>query len=52
MEFIETKAAEDTPIELGVDELNLVAGGTVATNTCGCGGNTHECSDTCIRDCC
>ena len=52
VEFIETKAAEDTPIELGVDELNLVAGGTVATNTCGCGGNTHECSDTCIRDCC
>ena len=51
-EYIETKAAEDAPIELSDDELRAVAGGSVATNTCGCTGNTYECSDTCIRDCC
>ena len=51
-EYIETKAAEDTPIELSENELDHVAGGTVATNTCGCTGNTYDCSDTCIRDCC
>lgn len=51
-EFIETKAAEDAPIELSENELEHVAGGTFATQTCGCTGNTYECSDTCIRDCC
>ena len=51
-EFVETKAAKDVPIELSEDELEHVAGGTFATQTCGCTGKTYECSDTCIRDCC
>ena len=51
-EFVEMKAAKDVPIELSEGELEHVAGGTFATQTCGCTGNTHECSDTCIRDCC
>jgi predicted house-cleaning noncanonical NTP pyrophosphatase (MazG superfamily) len=51
-EFIETKAADDTPLELSVDELERIAGGTIPTDTCCCTHDTCGCSDTCIRDCC
>ena len=52
-EFIETKAAGDTPIELSEDELKQVAAGSgIHSETCYCTGNTCGCSDTCIRDCC
>lgn len=46
-EFIETKAAEDTPIELSDEVLSQVAGGTIVTE-----GSFHNCSETCILDCC
>ncbi len=52
-EYVETKAAEDAPIELSDDELKRVAGGsTIHSETCYCTGDTCGCSDTCIRDCC
>ena len=52
-EFIEAKAAEDTPIELSEDELKQVtAGSGIHSDTCRCTGNTCGCSNTCIRDCC
>lgn len=52
-EFIETKAAEDAPIELSDDELERVAGGSFVDSVeCSHKGNTCNCSNTCIRDCC
>lgn len=52
-EFIETKAAEDAPIELSEDELKRVAGGSFVDSVeCSHKGNTCNCSNTCIRDCC
>ena len=51
-EYIETKAAEDTPIELSEDELKNVAGGTIVTESIVCSEDTCNCSNTCIRDCC
>ncbi len=52
-EFIEARAAGDTPIELSEDELKQVAAGSgIHSETCYCTGNTCGCSDTCIRDCC
>ena len=52
-EYIETKAAEDTPIELSEDELKQVAAGSgIHSETCYCTGKTCGCSNTCIRDCC
>ena len=51
-EYIETKAAEDTPIELSEDELKNVAGGTMVTDTFTSADETCGCSGTCIRDCC
>ena len=52
-EFLEGKAKESGPLELSADELAGVAGGT--SYYCGepCSrGETSDCSDTCIRDCC
>ena len=52
-EFLEGTARENDPIELSSDVLDAVAGGT--SYYCGepCSrGETSECSDTCIRDCC
>ena len=52
-EFLEGMARENDPIELSADQLAQVAGGT--SYYCGepCSrGETSECSDTCIRDCC
>ena len=52
-EFLEGMARENDPIELSSDVLDAVAGGT--SYYCGepCSrGETSECSDTCIRDCC
>ena len=52
-EFIEMRAAEDTPIELSESELKQVAAGSgIHSETCYCTGKTCGCSDTCIRDCC
>ena len=52
-EFIETKAAEDAPIELSEDELKRVAGGSFVDSVeCSHKGDTCNCSNTCIRDCC
>ena len=52
-EYIEAKAAEDTPIELSEDELAQVVGGSgIHSDTCRCTSPTCGCSDTCIRDCC
>ena len=52
-EYIETKAAEDAPIELSEDEVKHVVGGSmIHSETCYCTGNTCGCSNTCIRDCC
>ena len=52
-EFLEGTVSENGPIELSADQLAQVAGGT--SYYCGepCSrGETSECSDTCIRDCC
>ena len=52
-EFIDAKAAEDTPIELSDDELKYVAGGSFVDSVeCSHKGNTCNCSNSCIRDCC
>ena len=52
-EFIQTKASEDTPIELSDEELKRVAGGTFVDSTVCCyNDDTCDCSSTCIRDCC
>ena len=52
-EFIETRTAEDTPIELSESELKQVAAGSgIHSETCYCTGKTCGCSNTCIRDCC
>ena len=52
-EYIEAKAAEDAPIELSDDELKLVAGGSFVDSVeCSHKGNTCNCSNSCIRDCC
>ena len=52
-EYIETKAAEDSPIELSDDELKYVAGGSFVDSVeCSHKGNTCNCSNSCIRDCC
>ena len=52
-EFVETKAAGDAPIELSDEELKYVAGGTFVDSVeCSHKGNTCNCSNTCIRDCC
>ena len=52
-EFIETKAAEDTPIELSDNELKAVAAGSFVDSVeCSHKGNTCNCSNSCIRDCC
>ena len=52
-EFVETKAAEDAPIELSEDELKRVAGGSFVDSVeCSHKGDTCNCSNTCIRDCC
>ena len=52
-EYIETKAAADSPIELSDDELKLVAGGSFVDSVeCSHKGNTCNCSNSCIRDCC
>ena len=53
LEFLESKVKESGPLELSMNELAAVAGGT--SYYCGepCSrGETSECSDTCIRDCC
>ena len=52
-EFLDGKARESGPLELSEGELAGVAGGT--SYYCGepCSrGETSDCSDTCIRDCC
>lgn len=52
-EFIEDKAAGDDPIELSEDELRYVVGGSFVDSVeCSHKGNTCNCSNTCIRDCC
>jgi hypothetical protein len=52
-EFIEAKASEDAPIELSDEELKYVAGGGFVDSVeCSHKGNTCNCSNTCIRDCC
>ena len=52
-EFLENKVRETGPLELSADEVAKIAGGT--SYYCGepCSrGETSDCSDTCIRDCC
>ena len=52
-EFLEGKARESGPLELSADELAGVAGGT--SYYCGepCSrGETSDCSDTYVRNCC
>ena len=52
-EFLQGKTAQSDPMDLSADELADVAGGT--SYYCGepCSrGETSDCSDTCIRDCC
>ena len=52
-EFVETKAAENALIELSDDELERVVGGSFIDSVeCSHKGNTCNCSNTCIRDCC
>ena len=52
-EFLEAKAAADTPIELTDDQLKFVAAGTFVDSVeCSHKGNTCNCSNSCIRDCC
>lgn len=52
-EFLETMAAEDTPIELSDDQLRGVAAGSFVDSVeCSHKGNTCNCSNSCIRDCC
>ena len=47
-EFLEAKAAEDSPIELSMDELAEVAGGSADVVR----EKHYHASETCIRDCC
>lgn len=53
-EFLKEQVMKKSgPLELSADELAEVAGGT--SYYCGHGGsqgNTCDCSDTCIEDCC
>lgn len=53
-EFLEGQVREEnSPLELSMQDLEEVAGGT--SYYCGEGGSqghTCECSDTCIEDCC
>ena len=52
-EFVETKAAANAPIELSDDQLKYVAGGSCVDSVeCSHKGNTCNCSNSCIRDCC
>lgn len=52
-EFLEAKAAEDTPIELSDDQLkDIAAGSFIDSVECSHKGNTCNCSNSCIRDCC
>ena len=52
-EFMDAKAAGDIPIELNDDELKYVAGGSFVDSVeCSHKGNTCNCSNSCIRDCC
>ena len=52
-EFVDSKAAEDVPIELSDDQLKYVAGGSFVDSVeCSHKGNTCNCSNSCIRDCC
>ena len=52
-EFLAAKAAADTPIELTDDQLKFVAAGTFVDSVeCSHKGNTCNCSNSCIRDCC
>ena len=52
-EFIGLKMAEDGPMELGMDKLAEIAGGSHITETVYCSaGDSCDCSDTCIEDCC
>ena len=52
-EFLQGRIKAGEPMELSADELSELAGGT--SYYCGepCSrGDTWDCSDTCIRDCC
>lgn len=51
-EFLGYEANQLESLELSDSELKDIAGGTVVTVTYGCHGDTCECSDTCVRDCC
>ena len=52
-EFLEGKVRENGPLELSADELTGIAGGrSYFCGEPGSRGDTSECSDTCIRDCC
>ena len=52
-EFIGLKVAEEGPMELDMDKLAEIAGGSHITQTVACSdGDSCECSDTCIEDCC
>ena len=52
-EFMDAKASGDVPIELSDDELKYVAGGSFVDSVeCSHKGNTCNCSNSCIRDCC
>ena len=52
-EFMEAKEAEDAPLELSDNELKRVAGGSFVDSVeCSHKGDTCNCSNTCIRDCC
>lgn len=54
-EFLESKAAEDSPLELSMDELAEVAGGTESALTFKCTETKADscgCSNTCIKKCC
>ena len=52
-EFMDAKASGDVLIELSDDELKYVAGGSFVDSVeCSHKGNTCNCSNSCIRDCC
>ena len=51
-EFLGYKANQLESLELSDSELKDVAGGTIVTEGLASLGDTCNCSNTCIRDCC
>ena len=52
-EFLTEKESEESSLELSLEKLKEVAGGTAPVSaSCTCFDNSADCSNTCIKDCC